>query len=234
MDATLPEAKALPRRFPGKPRIALAVKVPGPGGDGFLFPEEDRLLSPRAAVKRRREFGLGRAAAHEAIASLLGVSSRPVGKGEHGEPLWPPGLVGSITHCGDTALAAVGRRADTAGIGIDLEQLSRATARDISGRVCTARERAWVREAGGPAEERLRVRMLFSAKESVYKAFFPAGGVFLGFGDAELRWDARERAFHGSLLRGAGAPFPAGTPFRVGCRRTREFVFTFLCLPPAG
>jgi len=198
-----------------------------------LHPEEECLLSPRAVDKRRREFRLGRVAAHDAIASLQGVSSHPVGKGERGEPWWPEGLVGSITHSGNTAAAAVGRRTDTDGIGIDLEQLSERVSPDISRRVCTPQEREWVKEGGsGPAGEILRLRMIFSAKESVYKAFFPEGRVFLGFGDAELRWEPRERRFFGRLLKPAGPRYPSGYTFSVGCRRTHDFVFTFLCLPP--
>ena len=198
----------------------------------LLQPGEERLLSPRAVEKRRVEFSLGRAAAHDAVAVLLGVSTDAIGRGKSGEPLWPEGLVGSITHSGGTAIAAVGWRKDTDGIGIDLESLPGRGSQDISRKVCTPEERAWVTEPGDPLCARLRVRMLFSAKESVYKAFFPSGKVFLGFQDAELGWEPTKRHFHGILLRPAGPGYPSGYPFTVGCRRTRDFVFTFLCLPP--
>jgi len=195
-------------------------------------PEEAGLLSPRAVEKRRVEFSLGRGAAHDAVAALLGVSTQPIGKGRNGEPLWPEGLVGSITHSGNTALAAVGWRTDTDGVGIDLESLPGRVTQDISRRVCTPEERAWVTETGEALCARLRVRMLFSAKESVYKAFFPSGKAFLGFQDVELRWEPGKRLFHGRLLRPGGPGYPLGYSFTVSCRRTRDFVFTFLCLPP--
>jgi len=234
MDGTLRDDKTLPRFFPADRRISLVTHACGASGERPLRPEEDRLLSPRAAEKRRVEFSLGRAAAHDAIAGLLGASPHPIGKGENGEPLWPEGLVGSITHSAGTAMAAVGRRTDTGGIGIDLESLPMRAGRDLSRRVCTPGEMAWVMEAADAPEARLRVRMLFSAKESVYKALFPSGRTFLGFQDVELLWQPERRCFRGRLLRPAGPSYPCGHLFDVGCRKTRDFVFTFLCLPPWG
>jgi len=232
MESTLHEDEDLPVCFPGNDRIALVVKGGVRDEDLRVHPEEQGLVSPRAAEKRRREFSLGRAAAHEAIRSLLGDSPHPVRKGANGEPLWPEGLVGSITHSGNTAAAAVGRRRDTEGIGIDLEALSKRVSFSISRKVCTEQELGWVQGAGRPEEENLRLRMIFSAKESVYKALFPTGRIFLGFQDAELAWDSRERRFLGRLLKQAGPAYPCGYAFTVGCRKTREFVFTFLWLPP--
>jgi enterobactin synthetase component D len=234
MKSTLYEDEDLPVCFPGNDRIALVVKRGDRNGNRPLHPEEELLVSPRAVAKRRGEFLLGRAAAHGAIRSLLGDSPHPVRKGTSGEPLWPEGLVGSITHSGDTAAAAVGRRREAEGIGIDLEALSKRVSFNISRKVCTEHELRWVLGTEDPGEKNLRLRMLFSAKESVYKALFPAGRVFLGFQDAELAWDSRERRFLGRLLKQAGPAFPCGYAFTVGCRRTREFVFTFLWLPPAG
>ena len=65
--------------------------------DVELFPEEELALGD-AVEKRRREFMTGRACAREALAGL-GFPDSPVGSGTKGEPLWPPGVVGSITHC---------------------------------------------------------------------------------------------------------------------------------------
>jgi 4'-phosphopantetheinyl transferase EntD len=234
MDRTLREDEDLPGGFPGNDRIALVVKRGDRNGKGLLHPEEELLVSPRAAAKRRREFLLGRTAAHGAIRSLLGDSPHPVRKGASGEPLWPEGLVGSITHSGDTAAAAVGRRREAEGIGIDLEDLSKRVSFQISRKVCTEKELRWVQGTEDPGEKNLRLRMLFSAKESVYKALFPAGRIFLGFQDAELAWEPRERRFLGRLLKQSGPAYPCGRAFAVGCRRTREFVFTFLWLPPVG
>jgi len=233
MQQILFEEGDLAGAFPGFDHIALVAKTWERDGRCPLHPEEAELLSPRAVEKRRREFSLGRAAAHGAIASLLGRSSQPIRKGKRGEPLWPQGLVGSITHSGETAVAAVGRGRDTGGIGIDLEELSREVSLEISRRVCTPREREWV-SAGGEEEKHLRLRMIFSAKESTFKALFPVEEVFLGFQDAELVWDPPGSRFQGILQRRAGGPYPSGYRFSVECRRARDSVFTLLCLPPRG
>ncbi len=234
MERILFEESDLPGAFPQYDRIALVVKTWERDGDCPLHPVEQELLSPRAVEKRRREFSLGRAAAHGAIASLLGRSQDPILKGERGEPLWPQGLVGAITHCGDVAVAAVGRTRDTDGIGVDLEQLSKKVSLGISRKVCTPREREWVSAGGDETEKNLRLRMIFSAKESTFKAFFPVEEVYLGFQDAELIWDPRASRFTGKMLRRAGRAYPSGYPFGVEYRRTRGSVFTLVCLPPCG
>jgi len=56
---------------------------------------------------RRKHFYLGRTAAHNAISSLLGQDKTPILKGKRGEPIWPEGIIGAITHTGKIAIAAV-------------------------------------------------------------------------------------------------------------------------------
>jgi 4'-phosphopantetheinyl transferase EntD len=180
-----------------------------------LLPPEDAILGPRAVDRRRRSFALGRAAARHALAEL-GIEPVAIGRRAGGEPEWPTGMVGTISHSGDLAVAVVGWQTDYAGLGVDLEQLSPGLSERASRMVCTPTELAWLEQE---PDGRLRT-MLFSAKEAVFKATFPITGVWLGFGDAELTWDAGRQSFAARLLKGAGPAHPVGCVLQVQCTLT--------------
>ena len=93
-------------------------------------------------------------------------------------PVWPAGVVGSITHSRELALAMVGRDDAVAGTGVDLEREHRVDAR-VAAQVLSAEERRRL------SEEDWRT-MLFAAKEAVYKAVNPLVGEFLAFADVEV------------------------------------------------
>jgi 4'-phosphopantetheinyl transferase EntD len=162
-----------------------------------------RLLAPeaaqvgRAVEKRVREHATGRACARRALARL-GFEPRPLLAGPRREPQWPAGVVGSITHCPGYCASAVARRADLASLGIDAE-VHAALPDGVLGLISRPRERAWLEQA--PAEVHWD-RVLFSAKESVFKAWFPLAGAWLDFTDAEIAFVPHAGVFRGSLLPG--------------------------------
>jgi 4'-phosphopantetheinyl transferase EntD len=84
-----------------------------------LFPSEAALLVT-AVEKRRQEFATVRHCARLALAEL-GVAPAPILPGIRGAPIWPDGIVGSMTHCTGYRAAAVGRTTQVGGIGIDAE-----------------------------------------------------------------------------------------------------------------
>src|SRR5690242_5958922 len=91
----------------------------GPIVDGGLFAEEAAAVAGAVAA-RRAEFAAGRSAARRALAELgIGPVALPVG--ERRMPVWPTGIVGSITHCVGLAAAAVAWADDLAALGIDVE-----------------------------------------------------------------------------------------------------------------
>ena len=163
-----------------------------------LLPEEEACLSPRAVLKRRREFTAGRACARAALARL-GVSDFPLRAGPDRSPLWPPGIVGSLSHCGDYCGVAVARQGFVAGLGLDVER-----ARPLLGRVasliCTEAEHAQIATLPGPPEG-LWAMVVFCAKESAYKCFHPLAKVFLDFHDVEIDLDPDRREFTARILR---------------------------------
>ncbi len=156
--------------------------------DIALFASERRALG--AAVPRRRaEFTSGRGCARRALAAL-GAPPVAIPSGPRGEPLWPAGIVGSITHCDGYRAAAVARSGQVRSLGIDAEP-------DLP-----LPEEVWEEVAHGAERDRtpfeLR-RLLFSAKEAVYKAWFPLTGRWLGFEDVELSLDPENARFDAVL-----------------------------------
>jgi len=173
---------------------------------------EEQSLGPRAVERRRVYFSMGRAAARDALAEF-GIYGVAIERGPSGEPLWPEGVVGAISHAGDLAIALVGRQDDYAGLGIDVEQLSRGLTARAARLVCTPAEMEWV----NPEADTTRLTMLFSAKEAVFKALFPIEGVWLGFADAELTWHPERCAFEARLLKAASTAHPQGALLEVRC-----------------
>ena len=82
-----------------------------------LHPDEEALLHPRAGTARRRSFHLGRSAAHTALASI-GQDVGPILVGDARDPVWPPGVRGSISHTTDVGIALVAPESRTDGVGI--------------------------------------------------------------------------------------------------------------------
>jgi 4'-phosphopantetheinyl transferase EntD len=147
---------------------------------------------------RRREFVTARRCARSALATL-GYPAGPIRPGPGREPLWPAGVVGSITHCAGYRAAAVARRSDVASIGIDAEPHERLP-EGVQEAVTGEQEREHLRRL---ADENPGVhwdRLLFSAKESVYKAWYPLTGRWLDFLEAELSFDPGAARFRARIL----------------------------------
>lgn len=166
-----------------------------------LLPAEQSLIA-HAVDKRRQEFAAGRNCARQALAEL-GWPDFAVLWGRQREPVWPDGVLGSITHCPGYSAAVVARRADLGpirGLGIDAEANAPLSDRVVE-RITTARERQALGDglaAGLPA-------LIFSAKEAVYKAWYPVAGRWLGFQDAEIDFDLASQRFSVALLPSANA-----------------------------
>lgn len=139
---------------------------------------------------RRREFIAGRAHARQVLESLGLVNpSLPVGKNR--APVWPAGFVGSISHGGALVLAVAAPGTRLAAIGVDVEPSTPLEA-DLLERVCRPEE--WARLRGSP-DCRQRAKLVFSAKESVYKCLAPRMGIFMEFFDLEIIFDVSRQAF---------------------------------------
>lgn len=185
-------------------------------GDGALPPLDPReaaLLSEAARPARRRSFALGRAAARRALEDLR-VPVGPVGRGAGGQPIWPPGVVGAITHSQSLGAAVVASAGDYAGVGLDAEEASRLVGARAIGFICGESEQRWIAEAADAAEANARTLTIFCAKEAVFKALYPLEQVYLGFSDAVLA-PLDHGSFAATVTRAAASICPAGTRIPV-------------------
>ncbi|MFS8202752.1 4'-phosphopantetheinyl transferase family protein [Streptomyces sp. CWNU-52B] len=148
-----------------------------------LYPEEEALIA-RAVEKRRREFTVVRGCARRAM-EKLGVPPQAVLPGDRGAPGWPAGLIGSMTHCDGYAAAALARAGDLASLGIDAEPHQRLPD-GVLAAVALPDEDRRLRALAGQHPGTHWDRLLFSAKESVYKAWFPLTGKWLDFAEADI------------------------------------------------
>lgn len=151
---------------------------------GPLHPSEEPAVE-RAVASRRAEFTTGRFCARAALASL-GATADAVPVGEKRAPVWPDGVVGSITHTRGFRGAAVAWRCAVRSVGIDAE-VHDVLPDGVLGAVSSESERAELARLTAERAEICWDRLLFSAKESVYKTWFPLTGRWLGFEEAELR-----------------------------------------------
>ena len=204
------------------PAVAVAVEAFGDDPDEQPWPGEEHLIA-RAVDGRRREFMTTRRCARVAL-GRLGVPAGPILTGPNREPLWPGGIVGSLTHCTGYRAAVVARDTDLASVGIDAEPHAALPA-DVLRLVTSAGERDHLAglAAADPAVH--WDRLLFSAKESVYKAWHPLTARWLGFDEAVLTIDPSEQTFTARLL--VDDPIPFHGRFLV----ERDLVATAVSVP---
>ncbi|MDB6181837.1 4'-phosphopantetheinyl transferase family protein [Paracoccus fistulariae] len=159
-----------------------------------------------AARRRRLDHAAGRRAAADALRVLTGRAA-PVPRADSGAPVWPAGISGAISHAQGRAVAIVGWSAHHAGLGIDLESVTRRP-QDLARVTLAPHERAQL----GPQPDATTITLSFSAKESLFKALYPSVQEHFGFDAAEIiRLDRQ-----GGVLRlcralppwGEGSEFP--------------------------
>ena len=162
------------------PPVLASAELYGDPADLAPLPEEEPLIA-RSVAKRRNEFVTVRHCARQALGDL-GLPPVPILKGEKGEPCWPDGVVGSLTHCEGFRGAVVGRTAEVRSVGIDAEPHA-VLPKGVLDAISLPAERSELSELPGGAHWD---RVLFCAKEATYKAWFPLTHRWLGFEDAHI------------------------------------------------
>jgi 4'-phosphopantetheinyl transferase EntD len=221
-------SRNLSRLFAADARVA---ELRGPGDPRLLLPAEAQFLG-RSVAKRAQEFAAGRVCARRALADL-GYEHFAVKRGADRQPIWPQGIVGSITHTVGFCAAVVAPSGTAVAIGLDSEVAGGTppggSARDGSARdgvkphlwpsICVASEIEWL----GTLPESQRVAaatLIFSAKEAFYKCQYPLTQERLGFHDARVEvgeWNRQFGSFSISATRAiafaAHAPLPMSGRF---------------------
>ena len=156
------------------PGIRVGCRIIRAGDEDLLLSEERRAVTTRD-LEARRASGAARHLARGLIADLR----HPVvaiGRERSGQPVWPPGVVGSLAHDHVMAVAAVASSHDAVSLGIDVEP-AEPLPDDAVALVMTSGDEP------GTASRHLAGRVLFAAKEAIYKAVHPLDGIILNHDD---------------------------------------------------
>lgn len=170
-----------------------------------LVREEETIIR-NAVAKRRREFTAGRTCARNILKQLGLGENLTIGKDQHGAPIWPEGIAGSISHTDGVCIVSICRQEPAlSSLGVDVEQDTRLEPA-LMKLVCDEGERKLC--CGSRSNDPYRLaKVIFSAKESVYKCLYPVTGSVLDFQDVHIRLNVSEQTFlvgtNGSLHAGA-------------------------------
>ena len=175
------------------PPVLASAELYGDPADLAPLPEEEPLIA-RSVAKRRNEFVTVRYCARQALGDL-GLPPVPILKGDKGEPCWPDGVVGSLTHCEGFRGAVVGRTAEVRSVGIDAEPHA-VLPKGVLDAISLPAERSALSGLPGGAHWD---RVLFCAKEATYKAWFPLTHRWLGFEDAHITFSVDGSGSAGSF-----------------------------------
>ena len=173
------------------PGVAVGHRLISPGDEHALLKEEVPALAA-SVVKVRRASGAARIVARQLL-TQLGYANCALPKGPAGAPVWPAGIVGSLAHDSRVAVAAVGMRADVGALGIDVEP-AECLPSELLDLVVTPQERLNL------GDDVYRGRLLFVAKEAVYKAVYPLDQTFLEHHDVEINLSERKAVVRGGRV----------------------------------
>jgi 4'-phosphopantetheinyl transferase EntD len=146
----------------------------------------DQIASPpnhQFSPKRLTEFSTGRLCAIKAL-ELLGIRETNIPIGEDRAPIWPRGIVGSISHCDRLAGAIVAKESNHISLGLDVEEIGRVTS-DLWDLVFTENEKNFLFSLS-KEDQRVKSTAIFSIKEAFYKFQHPLTKTFLDFLDVEV------------------------------------------------
>ena len=163
-----------------------------------LFPEEEQIIS-HAVPARRREYAAVRSCARACL-ERLGYPPVPILPGVGGAPTWPAGVQGSMTHCTGYAAAALGLLPRISAIGIDAEP-DAPLPDGVLDLIATPAEQDRLAATPPEPDSPNWDRLLFSAKEAVYKAWFPLVGDWLDHQEAEILINPHNQTFTALLSR---------------------------------
>jgi 4'-phosphopantetheinyl transferase EntD len=194
------------------------------------FPEECALVENAVAV-RQREFHAGRSAARAAL-TRLGIPVAPLLADVDRVPIWPQGVVGSLSHSRTLCVAIVARSSHCRSLGVDLEPDEPLESK-LWRRILTPSERQRL-DARQPETRGRLARLVFSAKECFYKCQYPLTRRFLGFQDVEVELGPEADRFRAIPRVDLGPTVAAADGIDGRWIAMREHLITCMALPPEG
>lgn len=142
-------------------------------------------LSPNQQYSQKRlsDFSTGRYCAIKAL-EKLGIKDVHIPIGEDRAPVWPEGIVGSISHCDSLVGAIVAKNSDHISLGLDIEEIGRVTP-DLWDLIFTQKEKDFLINLSD-RELQEKSTAIFSIKEAYYKFQYPITKTYLDFLDVEV------------------------------------------------
>lgn len=210
---------ALTQLFPAGVKGALSD--PQKLGPGLMASEKPAIANARAA--RQTEFVAGRRAARRAMAAL-GLAPAPIPAGPDRAPIWPTGVIGSISHTREVCVAVVALESAARSLGVDVE-FATSLEPDLMAQICSPLEQSRIE---GP-EMALHAKLIFSAKEATYKAQYPLTGQLIGFDHLDVTLDLENNRFTAIFLHDTGC-FVAGTAITGQFAKAAEHFVTGVCI----
>src|SRR5699024_2433498 len=173
---------ATARMRPLLPPAARVADCPGDRTPVVVHPADTAAIRSASAA-RRREFHTVRALARRALTGIApeadGADGAPLLPDARGAPSWPLGVVGSMTHCRDYRGAVVAKSSAYAAVGLDAE-LKGAMPPQVRDLICRPEEKSMMEDLQRHEPSLPWPYVIFSAKESVYKAWYPVTKAWLG------------------------------------------------------
>ncbi|HVL00245.1 MAG TPA: 4'-phosphopantetheinyl transferase superfamily protein [Dongiaceae bacterium] len=190
----------------------------------------EEALVEKAVEKRKREFRAGRHAAH-ALFRKVGIECPALLRGVQREPGWPAGWAGSISHTAGLCMAAIAPKDHCISLGVDAEQATPLNP-DILDMICSKDEQAHLRDIGRQAGAGVSLdKLVFSAKESVHKTYFPLNEYTLDFLDARIELDWNNRRFEAFIINPEPNPRHPIKQLQGRFLFYREWIVTCITLP---
>ncbi|MPY23779.1 4'-phosphopantetheinyl transferase superfamily protein [Shewanella psychropiezotolerans] len=189
----------------------------------FKFPSELKGAVP----KRCAEFLAGRLVARQALQQLTNEPHQVLSAYDRA-PIWPSGIIGSITHTSTQAIAVTAYRRHHQIIGVDLENwIETEVAREISSEIIDSRESELITHS--KLEFNQGLTLLFSAKESLYKALYPKVKYFFGFECAQVNTvDIDTGQFFISLTCDLNNDYPKGWGIKGRFLQEKDTILTLI------
>ncbi|MCG7871886.1 MAG: 4'-phosphopantetheinyl transferase superfamily protein [Candidatus Thiodiazotropha lotti] len=200
------------------PSCAILVKADQAMWTTPLCEEEEKLIET-AVQKRQQEFRAGRHAAHLAL-EKLSAPWEPLLRDEKRQPLWPTGFRGSISHCRGECVAVCAKTTELASLGIDVEPLE-PLPKGVDQYIHTPQDQATM-----TTDSSLPERLIFSAKESIYKCYYPLIGEHMGFQSVSLSINADSMSFEFIPSAENTIPFPAELKFHGRFMMSESHLYT--------
>ena len=194
---------------------------------GILYPEEEAYMT-NAVSKRRREFTAGRLCARRALVRF-GIKNFPILVGTNREPIWPTGIVGSISHTERYCGIAVAKKNQTESLGLDIECIGKLS-KDCWRQIFTRHELSWI-DSRSPDRKQEYATLIFSAKECLYKCQYTISKRWLDFHDVMITVNTDVSEFVAIFQANIGSSFKKGTYLKGKFLLCGGYVCTGMWIP---